>query len=42
MSLLDLLFGMHVGGWRAYVQFWFWTGLALLIVLRWMKRQERR
>lgn len=40
--MLDLLFGTHIGGWQAMVQFFFWTGLALVIVLRWMKKQEKR
>jgi len=37
-NMLELLFGLHLGGWKAYVQFWFWTGLALIIVLRLMKK----
>lgn len=40
--MLDLFFGLHLGGWKAYFQFWFWTILFLVIVLRWMKRQEKR
>ena len=36
--MLELIFGTHIGGWQAMVQFFFWTGLALVIVLRWMKR----
>jgi len=39
--MIDLLFGTHVGGWQAFVQFWFWTGIALTLVLRWMKRNAR-
>lgn len=23
--MIDLLFGTHLGGWEAMVQFWFWT-----------------
>ena len=40
--MIDLLFGTHIGGWQAWVQFWFWTSLALVIVLRWMKGQENK
>lgn len=40
--MLDLLFGTHIGGWQAMFQFFFWTGIALALVLRWMKSQEKR
>jgi len=36
----DLLFGTHIGGWQAMVQFWFWTGLVLGISLTWLRRQK--
>lgn len=39
--MLDLLFGIHIGGWQATFQFAFWTSIALFIVLRWMKRNEQ-
>ena len=40
--MIDLLFGAHAGGWQAYVQFWFWTGIAMILILRWMKGQEKK
>lgn len=40
--MIDLLFGTHIGGWQAMVQFFFWTGIALTLVLRWMKGQETK
>ena len=39
--MLDLLFGTHIGGWQAMVQFFFWTSIAMVLVLRWMKRNTR-
>lgn len=39
--MLDLLFGTHIGGWQATVQFFFWTSIALVLILRWMKRNTR-
>jgi hypothetical protein len=39
--MLDLLFGIHIGGWQATFQFVFWTSIALAIVLRWMKRNMK-
>lgn len=40
--MIDLLFGTHVGGWQAMFQFWFWAGIAITVVLRWMKGQENK
>jgi hypothetical protein len=40
--MLDLFFGMHFGGWKAYFQFWFWTTIAIYLVIRWMKSQEKQ
>lgn len=39
--MLDLFFGTHIGGWQAMVQFFFWTALAMTLVLRWMRKQNR-
>ena len=36
--MIDLLFGTHIGGWEAMVQFWFWTILAFAGLLFWYKR----
>jgi len=36
----DLLFGTHLAGWQAMVQFWFWTGLFLGIAIDWFRRQK--
>lgn len=40
--MIDTLFGMHLGGWQAMFQFFFWTGIAMTLVLRWMKGQENK
>jgi hypothetical protein len=39
--MIELLFGMHVAGWKAMFQFWFWTGIAFYILYRWIKWGER-
>lgn len=36
--MLDLLFGTHIGGWQAMVQFWFWTGVLFCVLLFIWKR----
>lgn len=37
--MLDLLFGVHVGGWQAIVQFWIWTAALFGILLYWYRKR---
>ncbi len=36
--MLDVLFGIHVAGWKAMVQFWFWFSIVAFFAIRWMRR----
>jgi hypothetical protein len=36
--MLELLFGTHVGGWQAMVQFWFWATVLFTLLLFFYKR----
>jgi len=36
--MTDLLFGTHIAGWQAFVQFWFWTGICLAVLFYMWKR----
>jgi hypothetical protein len=31
--MLDVLFGIHIGGWKAMVQFWFWAVVMFSVLL---------
>ena len=38
--MLDLLFGTHIGGWQAMVQFWFWTAVLFSGLLFYWKKAK--
>lgn len=37
--MIDLLFGIHIGGWEATVQFIFWTSLLFASLLWYYRRR---
>ena len=38
----DLLFGIHIGGLEAFVQFWFWTAVAFASLALWVRITNKR
>lgn len=40
-EILDLLFGTHVAGWKAMLQFWIWAGVALAVSLIYLRKRIR-
>jgi hypothetical protein len=36
--MIDTLFGTHIGGWQAVVQFWFWATALFITLLVWYKK----
>lgn len=40
-EILDLLFGTHVAGWKAILQFWLWTGAALTLLILYFRKRIR-
>lgn len=37
--MLDILFGLHIGGWKATLQFVIWTSVLFAVALYWYRRK---
>lgn len=37
--MIDILFGLHIGGWKATAQFVFWTVALFALLLFWYRRK---
>jgi len=40
-EILEILFGTHVAGWKAMLQFWLWAALALAVSLLYLRKRIR-
>lgn len=40
-EILDVLFGIHLTGWKAALQFWTWAFLALIASMLYLRNKIR-
>ena len=40
-EILDVLFGVHVAGWKAAAQFWIWFILATIPIMLYLRKHIR-